>query len=132
MALRDKLRERAQRLLEPGEEVQEIFLAQAGPDPNFAVLAPIITFFSSFRVIAATDRAVVVMSAGTWKSASPIEVLQRLARETEIGPLSGTVWSATRLPGEKTTYVHRRFYKDVEAADAGRDVRAASTETTTT
>jgi hypothetical protein len=125
VALRDKLRERTQRLLQPGEEIQHVFLAQAGPDPNFAVLAPIITFFSSMRVIAATDRAVVVMSAGTWKSASPIEVLQRLPRETEIGPVSGTVWSATKLPGERTTYVHRRFYKDVQAADAARNAPTA-------
>lgn len=124
MALRDKLRERAGRLLEPEEEIHQIFLAQAGPDPNFAVLAPIITFFSSMRVIAATDRAVVVMSAGTWKSASPIEVVQRLPRDTQIGPAGGTVWSATQLPGEKTTYVHRRFYKDVEAADAARNTSA--------
>ena len=33
MALRDKLVERVQPFLEPGEQVQAVFLAQTGPNP---------------------------------------------------------------------------------------------------
>jgi hypothetical protein len=38
VALRDKLKERVQPLLEPDEEVQQVFLAQSGPNPNLMFL----------------------------------------------------------------------------------------------
>jgi len=37
MALRDKLEERVQPLLEPAEQVQEVWWAQTGPNPNFVL-----------------------------------------------------------------------------------------------
>jgi hypothetical protein len=48
---------------------------------------------------------------------NPLELLARLPRATQIGPLSGRVWMKTTLNGE-TVWIHRRFKKDVEAADA--------------
>jgi len=119
MALRDKLKHRSQALLEPDEQVQQVFLAQAGPNPNLLFITSLISFLSSYRVVAVTDRAVVVLKAGMWRPSFPKEVLERLPRDTQIGPPSGALWSSTKLPGDKTTWVHRRFYKDVEAADAG-------------
>jgi len=118
MALRDKLRRRAQPMLEPGEEIQSVFLVQAGPNPNLLLLTYLISFFSTYKVVAVTDQAVVVMGASMWRPTFPKGVAERLPRQTQIGPTSGALWSKTGLPGEKTTWVHRRFYKDVQAADA--------------
>jgi len=85
MALRDKLKERAQPMLEPGEEVQAIFLAQTGPNPNLLFITSLISFISKYKLVAATDRAIVVMSAGLWKRTFPKQVEQRLPRETQLG-----------------------------------------------
>jgi hypothetical protein len=118
MALRDKLRQRAQPMLEPGEGIQSVFLVQTGPNPNLLFLTYLISFFSTYKVVVVTDRAVVVLSASMWRPTFPKAVAERLPRQTQIGPTSGALWSKTGLPGEKTTWVHRRFYKDVQAADA--------------
>jgi hypothetical protein len=42
--------------------------------------------------------------------------VRELPRATRIGPASGLWWKCESL-GEKL-YVHKRFHKDVEAADA--------------
>lgn len=117
MALRDKLKERVQPLLEPDEEVQQVFLAQSGPNPNLMFLTYLIMFFSSYWVVAVTDRAVVMCKASLWFQSKPKSVAARLPRQTHIGPVEGGLWSRTNLPGGKT-WVHRRFYHDVQAADA--------------
>ncbi len=117
MALRDKLKERVQPFLEPGEQVQQVFLAQSGPNPNLVFLSYLVMFFSSYSVIAVTDRAVLVCKASLWGQAKPKSVTERLPRQTHIGPVEGGLWSRTNLPGGKT-WVHRRFYHDVQAADA--------------
>lgn len=117
MALRDKLRERVQPLLEPGEEIQQVFLAQSGPNPNLVFVTYLVTWFSKFWVVAVTDRAVVVCRASLFGPARPKAVAERLPRETKIGPVGGALWARTNLPGGKT-WVHRRFFHDVQAADA--------------
>ncbi len=122
-ALRAKLRERVQPFLEPGEHVEQVFLAQTGPNPNLVFLTYLVLFFSKYRVIAVTDRSVVVLGAGVWRQSFPKGVIERLPRGTGLGPTSGALWSALNLPGDKKTWVHRRFYHDVEAADASRATR---------
>lgn len=116
MSLREKLRERTEPFLEPGEQVQQVFLAQSGPNPNLIFLSYLVLFFSSFYVVAVTDRAVLLLRAGAFNQAKPKSLAQRLPRRTAIGPVSGALWSRTNLPGNKT-WVHRRFYDDVRAAD---------------
>lgn len=116
--LRDKLRVRTEKMLEPGEQVEQVFLAQSGPDPNLVFLTYLVLFFSKFRVVAVTDRSIVVLSAGLWRQSFPKGVVERLPRSTRLGPPSGALWSRVNLPGTKKTWVHRRFYHDVEAADA--------------
>ena len=64
MALRDKLRDRTQPLLEPGEQIQEVLLAQTGPSPYLAIITYLVFFAVKRRIIVATDRAVVIMRAG--------------------------------------------------------------------
>lgn len=118
-SLREKLAERARPYLGAGEEVQQVFLAQSGPNPNFFALSALVYLASKYRIVAVTNRAIVVLAAkGFFRQSSPKQVLERLARETPLGPLSGALWSRVNLPCEKPSWVHRRFYRDVEAADA--------------
>ena len=116
MALRDKLRERAQPFLEPGEEARHVFLAQAGPTPWLFALSALLGFLMKYRVVVVTDRNVVLLKSSPWTPAKPTEVVARLPRSTRFGPMSG-VWAKIQLEGEKY-YVHKRFQKDAAAADA--------------
>lgn len=116
MALRDKLRERSQPMLEPGEEIQEVFLAQTGPTPWLGLLTTFIWFAIKRRIVVVTDRAIVVMSAGWWTGSSPKSIVARLQRATRIGPLSG-LWAKATIGGEKV-HIHKRFHGDVASADA--------------
>src|SRR4051812_31714723 len=58
MALRDKLRERVQPYLEPGEQVQQVFLAQAGMNPMvMPLLGGLIVLLATHpKIVAVTDR----------------------------------------------------------------------------
>jgi hypothetical protein len=116
MALRDKLNDRVIPLLEPGEQVQQVFLAQAGASPWLANGLGLLgrALFAKPRMVAVTDRAVVVLHAN-FNGTSPTSVLARLPRSTRIGPAKG-VWAPVQLSAEKL-YVHKRFHKDIEAAD---------------
>jgi hypothetical protein len=116
MALRDKLRERSQPFLEPGEEIRHVFLAQAGPSPWLFALSLLFAFWMKYRIVVVTDRGVLLLSASPWVPTKPKELVARLPRSTTFGELSG-VWAKIQLQGEKY-YVHKRFHKDVQAADA--------------
>lgn len=119
MALRDKLRERVQPFLQEGEQVEQVFLAQAGPNPWLfgAVGALIMTLLVKRRIVAVTNRRILVLTAGKFTGTNPKGVLAELPRQSLLGPLEGKVWMKTQLAGE-TTYINRRFAKDVQEADA--------------
>jgi hypothetical protein len=116
MALRDKLRERVQPLLEPGEQVQAVIPCQTGPSPWFAALSYLYVFFGAkFWLLVATDRNLVAMKASVWVPFKPKSVEQRLPRSTRIGPVSG-LWGKSDVLGK--THIHKRFHRDVEIADS--------------
>ncbi len=112
MALRDKLRERAQPFLEPGEQIQTVVPCQTGPSPYFMLLTSLIFFWTKYWHVVATDRALVVLRAGML--GRPKAVAYRLPRTTTFGPLTG-LWAKTQLLGT-AAYVHKRFQKDAAAA----------------
>ena len=116
MALRDKLRTKVQPFLEPGESIEEVFPAQAA-SPWMVGLGGglFIVLLGQPRTIVVTDRAVVVLRQSK-ASLTPKGVLARLPRNTRIGPVSG-LWAKTELNGQRL-WIHRRFHKDVTAADA--------------
>ncbi len=116
MALRDRLAGWTQPFLEPGEQIQQVFRARSGPNPNLAFLTWLIYFFTTYEIVAVTDRAVVVLEGGRLTT-KPRRVFDRLPRQTRLGPPSGVLWSRLPFPGRKKHWVHRRFYRDVEAAD---------------
>jgi len=118
MALREKLAERATPFLEPEEQVRQAFLAQTGPSPYFVFLSwIIIVLFADYRVVVVTDRAILVLSSGKFFPAKPKKLVARLSRGTPLGPVSGAMWARLQL-GTDRMWVHRRFHKDVRAADA--------------
>ncbi|WP_018499977.1 hypothetical protein [Parafrankia discariae] len=118
MALRDKLTERAQPFLAPGETVRHVFQAQTGPTPYFFLLTTLIIFWIDYRIVVVTDQSVLVLRAGKLVATKPKgdAPLARLPRETVLGPVSG-LWGTTEATGEKLR-VHKRFHKDIAAADA--------------
>ncbi len=119
MALRDKLRERAQPYLDPGEQIQSVFLAQTGPTPWLAgaIGALVYAFFAKYRIVVVTDSAIVLLKAGALVPTKPKELIQRLPRASRLGPHEGKVWGKVQIGGERH-WVHRRFRGDVQAADA--------------
>jgi hypothetical protein len=117
MALRDRLARRVQPLLEPGEQVHEVMMAQTGPNPYLAAANYQILLAAKHRIIVVTDRAVVVVRAGSLTRTSAKEVIARLPRSTRIGPLSGR-WAKTEINGEEQ-WINKRFHGDAARADAG-------------
>lgn len=117
MGIRDKLRSNAQSLLEPGETIQAVFPAQT-VSQYFALISYwIIILSNAYRVVVVTDRRILICRTGRFR-VSPVKgVLMALPRHMRIGPAHG-LWYKTDVLGE-TLYIHRRFHKDIAAADAG-------------
>jgi hypothetical protein len=115
MAFRDKIVERVQPYLEPGEVVHQVFLGQTGPNPWLAT-GVFGLFLSKPYVFAVTDRSILVLRAHKFVPAKPKTLEARLPRTTVIGPLSG-VWAKCMALGP-TMYVLKRFHQDVAEADA--------------
>jgi len=116
MALQDKMKDRAQPYLEPGEEVRQVFLGQTGPNPAFALITYLIVFFSKYWIVVVTDRAILVFEAGKMAPTRPKTLRRRYPRALQLGPVSG-LWGDTMAFGQQM-WVHRRYQKAVAAADA--------------
>jgi len=116
MALRDSMRESAAQYLRPGEPIQEVIGAQTASQ-YLAGLTGIFVFLSlnKYRIIAVTPDRIVVLDAGKTSMKKARGVVTELPRSTRLGPPTG-MWH--RIPaGQETLRVHRRFFKDIEAAD---------------
>jgi hypothetical protein len=105
-----------QPLLEPGEQVQAVFITQTGPSPYWVLVTTLIFFAVKRRIIVATDRAIVIVRAGAMSGTSAKEVMARLPRGTRLGPASG-MWAKISVNGEQQ-WVHKRFHGDIARADA--------------
>jgi hypothetical protein len=116
MAIRDKMRANAAPHLQPGETVQAVFGAQTHSQYLFMISVFVLLLLSSYRVVVVTDRRILVCRSGKLSTTPVNEVLRELPRSTRIGPPSGLWWKTETL-GERL-YVHKRFHKDVNAADA--------------
>ena len=119
MALRDKLRERVQAYLQPGEQVEQVFLAQGGITPWLAsgALGLVGAMAASRRIIVVTNQAILVVEASRLTGTTPTKrgVIARLPRQTAIGPPKG-VWAKVRI-GDSNLYVHKRFHRDITQAN---------------
>jgi hypothetical protein len=116
MALREKLAENVKPYLEPGEQIHQVFVCQTGPSPYWSFLTYLVAFWVKMHAVAVTDRNIVFLRTSIWSQTKPKHVESRLPRGTRLGPLSG-LWGKMELEGQKY-WVHKRFHKDVAAADA--------------
>jgi hypothetical protein len=117
MALRDAMRESAAPYLRPGEPIQAVFGAQTA-SPLLAGLTGVFVFLNlnRYRILAVTPTRIVVLDAGKTSMKQARGVVTELPRSTRMGPGTG-VWQQIPAGGEKLR-VHRRFYKDLDAAAA--------------
>jgi hypothetical protein len=116
VAIRDRIRENAQGLLEPGEQIQAVIPAQT-KSGWLGILGLIwLIFANRFRPIVVTDRRIAITDSGKWAQAKPTSIVNSLPRTTQIGPAAGIWWKCQSLG--QPTYIHKRFHKDVEMADA--------------
>jgi hypothetical protein len=127
MAIRDKLTQNVQPLLEPGETLQAVFPAQTGFNPWLIGLTGFIIgmIFTTYVVVAITDKRIAVFKAGPLAPAKPKELLATFPRDTKLGPVSG-IWSKFQL-GDRSYWVHKRFHKDIAAAGTEASAAPATT-----
>jgi len=118
VALRDDMAASAAQYLQPGEPVQAIFGAQTASQ-WMAALTGIFVFLglNKYRIVAVTPARIVVLDTGKVSMKKARGVVTELPRSTRLGPGTG-LWH--QIPaGSETLRVHRRFFKDIETADAG-------------
>jgi hypothetical protein len=117
MALRDRLAQRATPFLEPGEQIQAIFLAQSGntvlgrPD---TVLGTMLS--AGYATVVVTDRAIVVLRNDRLTGGRAKSLRDRLPRQPMNNP-SGLLWAHADLGGTRY-WIRKPFHKDVSAANA--------------
>jgi hypothetical protein len=118
VALRDDMAASAAPYLQPGEPVQAIFGAQTASQ-WMAALTGIFVFLglNHYRIVAVTPARIVVLDAGKVSMKKARGVVTELPRSTRLGPGTG-LWHQVPA-GSETLRVHRRFFKDLETADAG-------------
>jgi hypothetical protein len=116
MALRDKIAAQAQPHLEQGEQIRHVFVAQTGPSPYWALLTYFMFFAIQVYNVVVTDRSIVFFRASFWKQSTPKHIEGRFPRSMQFGPMTG-LWGKMEIDGRRF-YVHKRFHKDVAAADA--------------
>jgi hypothetical protein len=117
MALRDSMRASAAQYLQPGEPIQAVIGAQTASQWLAALTGALVFLsFNHYRIIAVTPARIVVLDAGKVSMKKARGVVTELPRSTRLGPGTG-LWH--QIPaGRETLRVHRRFFKDLEAADA--------------
>ena len=117
MALRDSMRDSATQYLRPGEPVQAVIGAQTSSQ-WLAALTGIFVFLhlNRYRILAVTPTRIVVLDAGRSSMKKARGVVTELPRSTRLGPGTG-MWHQVPA-GEEKLRVHRRFFKDLDTADA--------------
>jgi hypothetical protein len=117
VALRDSMRDSAAPYLQPGEPVQAVIGAQTASQ-WVAGLAGVFVFLglNHYRILIVTPARILVLDAGKTSMKKARGVVTELPRSTRLGPGTG-LWH--RIPaGAENLRVHRRFFKDIDAADS--------------
>lgn len=122
MGIRDKLRERVEPFLEPGEEICQVFEAQTERVPQllgpFALFALPALRSLGYRIVVVTDRAVVELEAPRWHKSQPKAVSLRVPRRTRLRPgRRPSVGDIGHIDFDDLWVLHR-FWGEVEAAEA--------------
>jgi hypothetical protein len=117
MALRDSMADSAAQYLRPGETIQAVIGAQTASQ-WVAALTGFLVFLglNQYRILVVTPARILVLDAGKTSMKKARGVVMELPRSTRLGPGTG-IWH--RIPvGQENLRVHRRFFKDIDAADA--------------
>jgi len=124
MALREKMRDSSAQYLEPGETTEAVFGAQTVSQYLFALTGGIIFYsMNRYRMVVVTPRRILVLDTGKFGLGKARGIVAELPRATQLGPASG-VWHVIPVNGERL-HVHRRFFKDIQSADAAIPTAAA-------
>jgi hypothetical protein len=116
VAIRDQLRTSAAHILEPGEQIQAVFVGQTTSQWWSILSYWIIIMRNAYRAVIVTDRRILVCRSGRIRMSQVNDVLRTLPRTTTIGPATG-LWYKCETLGERL-YIHKRWHKDIETADA--------------
>jgi hypothetical protein len=110
------MRQSAAPYLQPGEEIQAIFAGQTRSPFVLPLVGSIIMLIvNRYRIIAVTDQRILVLDSGRWSMRKARAIVTELPRSTRLGPAS-RVWHKLDT-GTGNLYVHRRFFRDIDAAD---------------
>jgi hypothetical protein len=103
--------------LRPGEQVQAVIGAQTASQ-WLAALTGVFAFlaFNRYRILIVTPARILVLDAGKTSMKTARDVVTELPRSTRLGPATG-MWHQIQA-GDETLRVHRRFFKDIQTADA--------------
>jgi hypothetical protein len=109
--------ESARPFLRPGEQIQAIFPGQTA-NPYLVIVTGLLFFLglNRYRIFVATPYRILVLDSGKINFKKAQRPLTELPRFTTLGPASG-VWHSIYVEGARIR-VHRRFFKDIAAADA--------------
>jgi hypothetical protein len=116
MALRDTMRASVTPYLRSDETVQAVLGGQTKSQWLMPLTGFIgFMFINRYRIVVATQQRVLVLDAGRTSMKKAQGLVAELPRSTRLGPGSGA-WQPITL-GQEKIRVHRRFFKDIEAAD---------------
>jgi hypothetical protein len=103
-----RLCKKVQGILEPDETAEQAFVVGLGHRTRKGS-------YSTFRIVAVTDRSIVVLSRNNLTK--PTGIVQRFPRATRIGPVSGMMECTVTTLGEPL-HVLRKDYDVVREIDA--------------
>jgi hypothetical protein len=121
VALRDKMSASAAQYLRPGEQIQAVFGGETASGASqalyaFGALGSIIRMLiNRYRMVVVTDQRILVLDTGKWNITKARGIVGELPRATRLGPATG-LWYPIDT-GQEKLRVHRRFFKDIAAAD---------------
>ena len=117
MALRDAMLKSSAQYLEPSETVDAVFGAQTTSQYLYVLTGGLIfLIINRYRIGVVTQQRILILDAGKMGMRKARGVVAELPRSTQLGPASG-IWHIIPANGEDL-HVHRRFFKDLDAADA--------------
>ncbi|MBA3742597.1 hypothetical protein [Sporichthya sp.] len=115
-SVEDKLVRAARQFIEPGEDVQTVFVAQTFWPPLFALIGIFSMLGGGYRLVVVTSQRILVLKTNWSSYRHPKSVLAELPRKTRLGPVSGP-FAAIDVLGQRN-YVVAGTRNNVAVADS--------------
>src|SRR5262249_44595064 len=124
VALRDAMLNSSAQYLAPGESVEAVFGAQTISQYMFVLTGGLLFLsMNRYRIGLVTTQRIMILDAGKMGTRKAGGIVTELPRSPQLGPPSG-IWHVIPVNGERL-HVHRRFFKELRAADAAIPAAAA-------